>query len=127
MQHFLPQLHSIGLPGQAPVVPELPPGPSLDRVRGPIEISLLEPWQTALLLILGIVATGVIVWQFRRYLAKRKQLSSSLSPYAAAIAELKTAAELTAHDDERFAVHSSLEDKRGFKTLYQPGRKDIPF
>ena len=37
----------------APKMPPLPEGPSLDRVRGPIEIPAYEPWQ--IILALGFI------------------------------------------------------------------------
>ena len=37
----------------APQMPPLPEGPSLDRVRGPIEIPAYEPWQ--IVLVIGFI------------------------------------------------------------------------
>lgn len=123
MLNFLLQLPSVGLPRQTPAIPELPPGPSLDRVRGPVEIPLLETWQSALIILLGVIVAGLIGWSLLRYFRRQKNQQPTTSPQEAAIAELKSAAELTADNDERFAVLSSLalrrylETGRGIRTL----------
>jgi hypothetical protein len=104
------------LPPQAPALPELPAGPSLDRVRGPIPIPMFEPWQIGVILILGILALGLLAWaitHFRRAYKKRLAVSA---PHAAALAELDAAGQLTTGDDERFAVLSSLALRRYFET-----------
>ena len=104
------------LPAQTPALPDLPAGPPLDRVRGPIEIPLYEPWQIGLILTLGILALGLLYWGIARFLRARKNRIQKIQPDIAALAELKTAAELTTDDDERFAVLSSLALRRYFET-----------
>lgn len=116
MLQFLLQLPSGGLPQQTPMIPELPPGPSLDRVRGPIDMPFPETWQIVLIALLGIVVAGLLGWQLLRTIRTRKGRHPSTSPYSAALAELKSAAELTAGDEERFAVMSSLALRRYFET-----------
>lgn len=97
---------------QMPTTPQLPPlpeGPSLDRVRGPVEISAYEPWQIALAALFILCLLALILWAVLR---SRKKQSTPLPPYATALAELDTAAQLTAGDDERFAMLTSAALRR---------------
>ena len=100
----------------APQMPPLPEGPSLDRVRGPIEIPAYEPWQ--IVLALGFIALfiGLLIWLAVR---SRRKATIRTPPHEAALAELQAVADLSAKDDERFAILSSqvlrrcLEDELG--------------
>jgi hypothetical protein len=116
MLHFLLQLPPAGLPQQAPVLPELPPGPSLDRVRGPVEIPFLETWQIALIALLGLIVAALLGWKLLQRIRTQRNQHVLISPQDAAIAELKSAAELTTDHDEQFAVLSSLALRRYFET-----------
>ena len=116
MLNFFLQLPSVGLPRQTTAIPELPPGPSLDRVRGPVEVPLLETWQSMLIILLSLIVAGFLGWRLLQYFRQQKNQHQTISPYEAAIAELKSAAELTADNDERFAVLSSLALRRYFET-----------
>lgn len=116
MVHFLLQLPPAGLPQQTSTVPELPPGPSLDRVRGPIEIPLLEPWQITLCVIFGLFVTFLIGRWGLNYFRTRKNRVLPTLPHSAAIAELNIASELASEDDQRFAVLCSLALRRYFET-----------
>jgi hypothetical protein len=116
MLHFISQLSPAGFPQQPPAIPELPPGPSLDRVRGPVEIPFMETWQIALIALLGIIIVILIGWkQFKKIRAKRNN-PTPLSPQDAVIAELQSAAARAVDDDEQFAVRSSLAVRRYFET-----------
>ena len=101
-----------------PQLPELPKGPSLDRVRGPIEIPTYEPWQIVLAAFFVVLLLGAIAWLI---LKSRRNTQSGLPPYEAAIAELDAATALSDQDQERFAVLCSqalrryLEDALGLK------------
>jgi|GEM_PF-309148 len=92
-----------------PQLPALPEGPTFDRVRGPIEIPAYEPWQIMLAVGFAIVFLGLLLWLFLR---ARRKAAPPTPPYEAAIAELEAAAQLTAEDDERFAVLSSQALRR---------------
>ena len=116
MAYFNLQLPPAGLPQQAPTIPELPPGPSFDRIRGPIEIPFLETWQITLITLLGILITGLLAWKLVQYIRKQKNTHTPVSPREAAIAELESAAALTDDNNERFAVMSSLALRRYFET-----------
>ena len=97
---------------QMPATPQLPPlpeGPSLDRVRGPVAISAYEPWQIALAVGFGILVLAFLLWLFLR---ARRKAAPEIPPYEAAQAELEAAANLTAGDDERFAMLSSQALRR---------------
>ena len=104
------------MPAQTPQLPDLPPGPSLDHVRGPIEIPPYEPWQIGVMLALGVIALGLLLWGIAHFIRARKNRAAQLQPHTTALAELKTTAECTAGDDERFAVLSSLALRRYFET-----------
>ena len=103
----------------APQLPPLPEGPSLDRVRGPVEILAYEPWQIAILLGFIVLFIGLLIWL---YVRSRRRAATTTPPYEAALAELQAAADLTAEDDERFAILSSqalrryLEDELGLRS-----------
>lgn len=93
----------------APQLPPLPEGPSLDRVRGPVEISAYEPWQIAILLGLIVLLISLLIWL---YVRSRRKSATATSPYEVAVAELQAAADLTPEDDERFAMLSSQALRR---------------
>jgi hypothetical protein len=118
------------LPAQTPQLPDLPVGPSLARVRGPIEIPPYEPWQIGVMIALGALALGLLGWGIVRFLRARRNRPPQLAPRSTALAELKTAAELTTDDDERFAVLSSLALRRYFengKGIAALGRTTLEF
>ncbi|NBB80641.1 MAG: DUF4381 family protein [Verrucomicrobia bacterium] len=94
---------------QAPQLPPLPEGPSLDRVRGPVDIPAYEPWQIALAALFVLCFLGLIVWAILR---SRKKQTPPLPPYETALAELDAAVELTEGDDERFAMLTSAALRR---------------
>ena len=102
-----------------PQLPPLPEGPSLDRLRGPIEIPAYEPWQIILALGFIVLFIGLLIWLAVR---SRQKVTKTTPPYQFALAELKAAADLTAEDDERFAILSSqalrryLEDEFGLRS-----------
>lgn len=98
-----------------PQLPDLPAGPSLDRVRGPVDIPPFEPWQLGLAALLGVFALGLLAWRIARFIRRRKQLKAAIAPHTAALAELDAAAQFTTHDNERFAVLSSLALRRYFE------------
>ena len=104
------------MPAQTPQLPDLPAGPSLEHVRGPIEIPPYEPWQIGVMIALGIIALALLLWGIVRFVRARKRRATQLPPHTTAYAELKTAAECTTADDERFAVLSSLALRRYFET-----------
>ena len=118
------------LPAQTPQLPDLPPGPSLDRVRGPIEIPPYEPWQVGVMIALGLLVLGLLIWGIVRFIRARSNRTRTESPHLTALAELKAAAELTTEDDERFAVLSSLALRRYFETgksIAALGRTSLEF
>ena len=118
------------MPAQTPQLPDLPPGPSLDNVRGPIEIPPYEPWQIGVMIALGVIALGLLFWGIARFIRARNNRDAQLQPHTTAFAELKTAAECTAGDDERFAVLSSLALRRYFekgKGIATLGRTTLEF
>ena len=118
------------LPAQTPGLPNLPPGPSLDRVRGPIEIPPFEPWQIGVIIALAVLALSVLIWGILRFMRARSNRSQAELPHLTARAELKAAAELTTNDDERFAVLSSMALRRYFETgkgIAALGRTSLEF
>ena len=115
MANFLQQLTLLRQLQQAPMLPELPPGPSLDHVRGPIEIPLLETWQVVLIAAFGVLIVGLLSWKLFLSIRKQERNHSQVPPLDAAITELESAASLAAENDERFAVLTSLAVRRYFK------------
>lgn len=103
----------------APQMPPLPEGPSLDRVRGPIEIPAYEPWQILLALGFIVLFIGLLILLAVR---SRRKATKTTPPYEAALVELQAAAGLSTEDDERFAILSSqalrryLEDEFGLRS-----------
>ena len=99
-----------------PQLPPLPEGPSLDRLRGTIEIPAYEPWQIILALGFIVLFIGLLICLAVR---SRRKARKTITPYEAALLELQTAANLSAEDDELFAILSSqalrryLEDEFG--------------
>ena len=118
------------LPAQTPQLPNLPAGPSLDRVRGPIEIPPYEPWQIGVMIALALLVLGILTWGIVRSIRARSNRTQAEQPHLTALAELNTAAQLTTKDDERFAVLSSLALRRYFETgkgIAALGRTSLEF
>ncbi|MEN8726180.1 MAG: hypothetical protein ABF325_11470 [Lentimonas sp.] len=84
-------------------MPPLPEGPSLDRVRGPVDIPLFETWQVTTAATIVILICAILLWYFIRLLRKTSGRKKPFSAKAVARAELDAAAS-SADDDERFAV-----------------------
>ena len=99
----------------APKMPPLPEGPSLDRVRGPIEIPAYEPWQIILALGFIVLFIGLLIWSAAR---SRRKATETTSPYEAALAKLQAAADLSTEDDKRFAILSSQALRRYFENEF---------
>ena len=71
-------------------LPELPPGPSLDRIRGTLDIPLLSVWQyTALCICVTLLGLWLVVFFYRR-LRSKKNAIGNLSPYDSALGILKS-------------------------------------
>jgi hypothetical protein len=110
---FLAQIDAV------PQMLPLPEGPSLDRVRGPVEIPAYEPWQIILALGFIVLFIGLSIWLAVR---SRRKATNTTPPYEAALVELQTAANLSAENYERFAILSSqvlrrhLEDEFGLSS-----------
>lgn len=109
---------------QMPATPQLPPlpeGPALDRVRGPVGIPAYEPWQIALAIGCGVLFLGLLFWLFLR---ARRKATPTIPPYEAAMRELDAAAQLTAENDDRFAVLSSMALRRYLEEALGLHRRD---
>ena len=96
-------------------IPDLPVGPALDRVRGPVDIPLFEPWQIGIITALGLLLIALLAWGITRFIRSRRKHTRAIQPHIAALAELETAAAHTTGDDERFAVLSSRALRRYFE------------
>jgi hypothetical protein len=99
----------------SPQIPDLPAGPALDRVRGPVEIPPFEPWQIGVMAALGLLVLCLLAWGTTRFIRSRTNRRRAIQPHSAALAELDAAATHTADNDERFAVLSSLALRRYFE------------
>lgn len=101
----------------APALPDLPEGPSLERLRGPVALPAWETWQILTLAALGLVLLAALAWAFLAYRRARRHKRATIPPDQAALAAVDAAR--LADDDERFAVLLSqalrryLETKRG--------------
>ena len=95
-------------------MPPLPEGPSLDRVRGPVEIPLFETWQVITVASIVILVCAVLLWFCVRYLRSTSNRRQPLSATQVALAELDAATSF-ADDDERFAVLTSGALRRYFE------------
>ena len=104
------------LPNSASQLPDLPPGPSLDHVRGPVEIPPFETWQIAAMVAAGLLVLALLIWLIVAIVRTRKPRSKSLSPHDAAILELGAAAGET--DDEQFAIRVS----HALRTYFEAAR-----
>ena len=66
-------------------LPELPPGPSIDRIRGTFDIPLLSFWQfTGLCVGLTLLGSFLIIFFYRRIRAINKPIDH-ISPYYSAL------------------------------------------
>lgn len=95
-------------------LPELPVGPSLENVRGPIEVNGgFEAWQIALAALAVLLIAAAFVWL---YLRLRNKPPPPIHPHAAALAELDAATQ--AADDERFALLCANAVRRYLESTY---------
>ena len=103
----------------APQLPDLPEGPTLDRVLGPIEIPSFETWQISVSILATLVLLVAVTWLIIR---SKKNSKKTIPPYEIAIAGLDANSGLAKEDDEGFAVLCSqilrryLEDDLGIKS-----------
>mgnify|MGYP006300140697 CR=1 FL=1 len=98
-------------------LPELPAGPSLDNVRGPVEVSPgYEIWQIALAILAMLLVAAALIWL---YLRSKKKPAPPVEPHTAALAELDAAPQ--AADDERFAMLCANAVRR-----FMESRFDVP-
>ncbi len=100
-------------PSQPGQLPELPAGPSLDSVRGPVEIPLFETWQLICMGLLSAVLFGILASWLVRYLRARAKCPASRSPQQ--IAHL--AIEQVDGTDREFTQSLSLAVRSYFNTI----------
>lgn len=99
-------------------LPDLPPGPAIERLRGPVEIPPYEPWQLALAAIFAAIVLGLLAWWAFRLWRQHARRPRPVSPREAALAELDAAQRLTADDDERFTLLTSGALRRYFEDAW---------
>ncbi len=111
----------IGL-SQNPQMPDLPSGPNLDRIRGPVEIPMFEPWEIALMVSLTLIFLTSFIYLLIKSI--RGKIRPSLpSAKTKALHELDTVAKEP--DSAQFATHTSkiirryLEEAREIPALRQ--------
>jgi len=98
-------------------LPELPAGPSLENVRGPIEVNGgFAIWQITLAVIAVLLIAAAFIWL---YLRSKNKPSPPIDPHTAALAELDAASQ--AADDERFAMLCANAVRR-----FMASRFDLP-
>ena len=105
-----------------PSLPELPPGPSLENIRGPVEIPILEPWQILLIAVLTFIFLAISIFFIIKYI--RKAFRPSLpDPETKAFQELDVIKKET--DNGTFATRTSeilrgyIEETRDLPALRQ--------
>ncbi|MFO8026859.1 MAG: hypothetical protein R6U56_04270 [Opitutales bacterium] len=109
----LSTLH-LSLSTLATQLPELPEGPSLENVRGPVEVNGgYEAWQIALAALAILLIAAGFLWL---YLRARNKPSAPVDPQVAALAELDAATQ--ADDDERFALLCANALRRYLQSCY---------
>ncbi|MEM7790962.1 MAG: hypothetical protein AAF546_06155 [Verrucomicrobiota bacterium] len=107
-----------------PQLPDLPEGPSLDRLRGPVEIPRFETWEIVGMSTVAAVLSGLAIWVILALIRKRKKRTTPIDPRAAALKEIE-AAKYCSDDDGRFAQITSgallrfCERGLGMRTLGQ--------
>lgn len=84
------------IPTQAP---ELPPGPGLEHLRGPVEMPPYAPWQYAVAAIAIALVLAALVYVIIRIL-RQKPKAYSVTPYEAFLGEIN-AAQMARDDDPR--------------------------
>lgn len=67
-------------PTPASQLPDLPAGPSLESVRGPVDIPLFETWQLICIGILTAALFGILVSWLIRFLRSRAKCPASRPP-----------------------------------------------
>ncbi|MGB0408580.1 MAG: hypothetical protein ACPGIC_01170 [Opitutales bacterium] len=98
----------------APQLPALPEGPSLERVRGPIEASGFSAAQLILAAVAAILIIAGILWL---YLRTHRKPATIIPPDATALAEIEAAAQ--ASDDELFAITCAHAVRRFLGTRFR--------
>lgn len=96
-----------------PQLPPLPDGPSLDRVRGPIELPAYSNWQITLFALASLLLLVLFIWAGARLYRYFRQRRAALAPAQVAQAELRSAELCQA--DERFAVCLTQALRRYFE------------
>jgi len=105
----------------SPQLPDLPEGPSLDRLRGPLEAPFAIDWtQVGLAGLIGAALVAFLVWATRRYLRFRRSRLPAPDPRQTAHAQIE-AAELASEDDSfaRLVVEAVRGYLRDGPGLYQ--------
>lgn len=97
----------------APQLPELPEGPSIERVRGPVEIPLFETWEIALFIGLGIFVFGCVIWLVVAQIQKQRLNQKKTSAYKFALSEISEAQQIT--ESETFTVRCSAALRHYFE------------
>ncbi|MGB0416018.1 MAG: hypothetical protein ACPGKS_04160 [Coraliomargarita sp.] len=92
-----------GMPAHA--LPELPPGPSLESLRGPITEPALQAWQILAIAVIGLLIVGFLLWQLIAYFRYRRNLVKALAPAEHASLQLEQAKGM--QDDRDFATAHS--------------------
>lgn len=94
-------------------LPDLPAGPSLENVRGPIEASGFNTTQVVIAAAAVVLIAGALFWL---YLRSRQKTTEPVDPKEIALSELKAAE--SALDDERFAVTCANALRRFLEVRY---------
>lgn len=99
-------LAQVPTPGAQPApLPELPDGPTLESLRGPVELPEPFPWLQTSLIATGVLLLLLITVLIWKYLQRRRAKHSTPPPHTQAEAKLQTAQQLV--DSADYAQHLS--------------------
>lgn len=95
-------------------LPDLPTGPALENVRGPIEASGFSATQIALVILVAAALSALLI---RLFIRSHKKTPPPLGHKAVALAELDAA--IQAGDDERLALVCANAVRRFYAEHYK--------
>lgn len=97
-------------------LPPLPEGPSMDSLRGPVEVPLLQPWQWGLIAFACIIFVILGIFFIRKAVASMRRKKSPPSPYVIARNTIEQTTKNETADDDIIAVELSLSIRRYLET-----------
>jgi len=100
----------------SPQIPDLPAGPSLDHVRGPVTIPPYETWQYAVMILMALLIFALLSYLLYKFLARPKNHAPD-APIATYQKEIE-ALQLVDSNDPRSVTLLSQAVRRYIRSLY---------